>query len=606
MRAARFAFATVLTLLATGLGAASCAGSDSINTGGGGNGTGAGQGTGAGSGTGAGHGTGANGPIPTEICLLHNCSSDVECAACSNGKTTCLVEEHRCVACNSGSTGGCPSGQQCSSWGNCVEESAPECTTDNGVPTITCNENKDCAGCDPRHQICDPAAHKCVACTGNDTTECQSTETCNGGDCVPKCPSTCESDGDCSECGGPGAEAHACNNNRCSTCSPTIGCDGSSSCGEHGTCEEPCGTVGAPKGECATDADCMGCDGSATKCHVPIGGGKGKCGPSATGCSDLGEGVAVLPDPFDKVTNLCSNDSDCASVGIELNVGKILRDLTGWDQIHDANLSYPMHACASVQILDDKSCGVCVPCKVDSDCQNLNIDQIAGDAFGPLGAIASAFLLDQIFGDEDHQIHMYCETVVGEYGVCVPCPGLLNDCSVGGGTEPEPCHNKCDAGAPLDPVSCGDPCVAAVCAMDAYCCDSKWDHLCVSEVLDYCGKACESCHHEDKGGHDKCEAGGPLATDCSDCVASICGDAEHPAVRPECCGENGGSWDQECINLIPQYCEEPYWCSNQCHYALDCPDGQGCSLETFTCGQCTSTAECWNGEVCNNGSCVPE
>ena len=37
----------------------------------------------------------------------------------------------------------------------------------------------------------------------------------------------------------------------------------------------------------------------------------------------------MLPAPFDKVTNLCSTDIDCASVGIDLNVGAILRDITG-------------------------------------------------------------------------------------------------------------------------------------------------------------------------------------------------------------------------------------------------------------------------------------
>src|SRR5262245_15861911 len=54
------------------------------------------------------------------ICLLHNCNSDAECSACTEGRTTCLVAEHRCVACDAATGTGCPEGQECSSWGKCV------------------------------------------------------------------------------------------------------------------------------------------------------------------------------------------------------------------------------------------------------------------------------------------------------------------------------------------------------------------------------------------------------------------------------------------------------------------------------------------------------
>ncbi|MFT3770737.1 MAG: hypothetical protein QM820_35385 [Minicystis sp.] len=572
MTLARFTFAALLTLATGALGAASCAKSDPVNN------------TGGAGGNGGNNGGSSNngGALPTSICLLHNCSADIECEACGDGKNTCLVSEHRCVACDTGNNGGCPDGQVCSSWGNCAPPDVT-CPTDNGVPTITCNANTDCAACDPAHQVCDPVAHKCVACTANDVSQCQSTDTCNGGDCAPKCPADCTSDADCSECGLNGHEAHFCNAHKCSECSPTAGCDGTLSCGPHGTCQEACGVSGAPTGDCASDADCKGCDGSANTCHVPIGGGKGKCGPNASGCSDLGNGVAVLPSPFDKVTNLCSNDMDCANVGIDLNVGKILRDLTGFEQIHDAEIMYPMHACASVQITDDKSCGVCVPCKVDSDCQNLDIDQFAGQAFGPLGAIASAFLLDQIFGDNDHQIHMYCETVAGDYGACVPCPGLLNDCSVG--TPPDnngnPCHDECQTGGPLG-LQCGT-CAIAVCEHDPYCCTGQWDRTCTEEVGSYCDKACEQCGQSDMGGHNKCQTGGALKETCSPCVEAIC------QASPDCCMS---SWDQNCIDQVPQYCEKAYLCQGQCNDPAQCSNGDGC-LADYTCGPCVADYDCF-------------
>lgn len=589
MRAIRFAFAVATSLLFAGLSAASCADSTPIDGTGGDGGSGASHSTGSGAGTGTGNG----GALPTSICLLHNCSSDIECEACTNGKTTCLVEEHRCVACNAGSSGGCPEGEKCSSWGNCAPETAT-CPTDNGVPTITCNQDSDCAACDPAHQICDPVAHKCVSCVSGNTSECQSNDTCLFGDCAPKCPESCTDDVDCAECGSPGAEAHFCNAHRCSSCSSTgEGCEPGLVCTEHGTCEATCGVANAPQGDCQSDSDCAGCEVGANKCHVPIGGGKGTCGPLATGCSDLGNGVAVLPSPFDKVTNLCSNDTDCSNISLDLNVGKILRDLTGFEQIHDAVIKYPMHACASVSILD-KSCGVCVPCKVDSDCQNLNIDEFAGQAFGPLGAIGSAFLLDQIFGNDEHVIHMYCETVVSEYGVCVPCPGLLNDCSVGelppdNGNQ---CHDVCTLGEALRPAC--DSCVANVCMVDPFCCTTEWDQFCADEVGSYCSKVCETCGQSDQGGHDKCQTGGPLQTSCSPCVWSICQADE------SCCTSN---WSQNCIDYVPQYCEPAYLCQGQCNSADQCTGGSGC-LADYTCGPCVADYDCFP-KTCdtNSGQC---
>src|SRR5262249_49175462 len=63
------------------------------------------------------------------ICLLHNCDSDAECASCSDGRNTCLVAQHRCVACDSATGTGCPDGEYCSSFGSCVPN-GQTCTTD--------------------------------------------------------------------------------------------------------------------------------------------------------------------------------------------------------------------------------------------------------------------------------------------------------------------------------------------------------------------------------------------------------------------------------------------------------------------------------------------
>lgn len=535
-------------LVAPLLAFAACAGSDAVppNEGSGSAATTGTGGSGDPGGTGGtGNGSGGAGGGDPAICLLHNCDSDAECAGCSDGRTTCLVAEHRCVACDADSGTGCPEGQVCSSWGNCVPEGL-ECPTDvHGTPQISCTKSADCAACDPMHQVCDPATKTCVACTPNDTSACQSTDLCIDNKCSPRCPPSCNVDNDCAKCGSEGNEAHACNAHKCAECSPTYACPAGKICSPQGVCIAKCGFDA--KGTCSTDDDCANCGADAKDCHTPINGGDGKCGPSANGCSDLGKGVVVLPEPWSQVTNACSNDADCDGIGIEFNVGKMLRDLTGLDEIDDANIEYGMNVCADITVgigESSLSCGICVPCKVDSDCEPIDVDQVAAEAFGPIGSVAAALLLDQVFGPNDHKVQMYCQTVAGDYGVCAPCPGIVYACGIGsggGGGSGKCDHDACESGGPLDP-SCDD-CTEQVCAIDSYCCETAWDSLCVSEVEQYCAVTCDGpppgCEH------DECVEGNPLAPDCSSCAEAVC------AADPYCCETE---WDATCILEVEQEC----------------------------------------------------
>lgn len=503
-------------------------------------GGGAGQG---GQGQGGGQG-GAGAGTVDGVCILHNCTEDAHCGGCSDGRTSCLVEPGettgRCVACNADTGTGCPEGQECSSFGNCVPVGL-DCTTDDtGAPQIACTSSGDCAACDPLHQVCDTSTQRCVACTENDTAECQSTDICVDNQCTPACATDCTADNDCGQCGG----AKACNNHKCSECSATYACPSGEHCNlQTGTCEQNCGDPTAP-GVCDSDADCAGCVGGQTECHQPINGGAGTCGPAATGCSQLGaDGALALPEPYNEITNTCSTDANCAGVGITYNVGKALRDLLGTDEIlgqpiGDANVEYGMNACASIT-LAEVSCGVCVPCRVDDDCQDISLDQVSSQLFPGVGGVVVAFLFDQIFGPGDHSLHMYCESVAAGYGVCVPCPGLVNDCApgtVGGGNGT--CDHPADQpGTPLDP-SC-DTCAEEVCSFDTYCCETEWDDVCVDEAAQTCGAA--NCH-------DECEEGAPLGATCSGCVVAVC------EVDPYCCET---AWDATCVSEVSDICDPP-------------------------------------------------
>jgi hypothetical protein len=79
--------------------------------------------------------------------------------------------------------------------------------------------------------------------------------------------------------------------------------------------------------------------------------------------------------------------------------------------------------------------------------------------------------------------------------------------------------------------------------MDAYCCTTNWDGVCVGEASSTCGLVCNG------GGcaHDKCVEGGPLTLGCDPCVMDIC------TFDSFCCTD---SWDAACVSEVFSVCFE--------------------------------------------------
>jgi hypothetical protein len=205
--------------------------------------------------------------------------------------------------------------------------------------------------------------------------------------------------------------------------------------------------------------------------------------------------------------------------------------------IGDAFVQYPMNVCGAIT-LADVSCGVCVPCREDVDCADIDIDALAGQLFPGVGGALLAFVFDQIFGTEEHKLYMYCESVAAGYGVCLPCPGLLNDCAESGGGGGGSCSHSTDTiGGPLDP-SCG-PCEAEVCGFDSYSCTPEWDQVCVDEAADNCGSG--DCH-------DECDTGAPMGAECGSCAGDVCASDSY------CCTT---SWDSLCVDAAAMICGSP-------------------------------------------------
>ncbi|MCA9593967.1 MAG: hypothetical protein KC776_11670 [Myxococcales bacterium] len=579
--------------------------------------SGSGGGSGDGGGLGGQSGNGGSAANGSGICLLNNCHSDGECDGCTYGRNKCKLDENRCVACDPTANTGCAPGETCTSFGICAPEEAT-CPTDaQGEPTVTCSANKDCVACDPMHQICDTTTGKCQACTEQDKSACLGSDKCAEGKCEQKCPLSCTTDSECGACETAGKKLDACNGHQCAECSDTKPCGAGLEC-EKGNCVKPCGQQGSPTagGDCTTDAECYGCGNTNSTekwtCKYPINNGThGTCTVPAQGCEDVG-GVA-LPAPFNSATNLCSTDGNCAGVTADIDVGKLIKDLVGSDELNlgikkvklnDAVLSYPMPKCASINLIDDKKCGLCVPCKTDADCKPIDLDPVVNDLFAgdPLAQIAAAFLMDQLFGKgEKHQLHMQCQPVAAGYGACIPCSNPTKGCGAGsqGSSTTGKCdHDTCTEGGPL--LSACSLCSTAICTVDPYCCSSGWDALCVKAATAVCPGGCGTSN--DPCPHDACDEGAALSRACSSCSKVVCDQ------DPFCCNTENGTWDSLCVEKAAGLVE----CSNQCFTgtcshsecvtgeALGGQKGVGCS--TCSGAVCAQDKSCC--ETSWGGNCV--
>jgi hypothetical protein len=103
-------------------------------------------------------------------------------------------------------------------------------------------------------------------------------------------------------------------------------------------------------------------------------------------------------------------------------------------------------------------------------------------------------------------------------GSCGTC-GAGQTCSAGtcmGGTS-SCSHPICSTGTKL--TSSCDACATQICAADSYCCNTSWDSICVGEVSSVCNQSCG-------GGtcaHSLCSTGTKLTSTCDSCAATICG-----------------------------------------------------------------------------------
>ncbi len=111
-------------------------------------------------------------------------------------------------------------------------------------------------------------------------------------------------------------------------------------------------------------------------------------------------------------------------------------------------------------------------------------------------------------------------------------------------------HDMCATGGTLK-SNC-DPCVNQICSADSYCCSTKWDSQCVSEVGSICNKTCGGTGGSGGSGgststcsHSICSSGTKLTSSCDTCAQTIC------AYDPYCCSTK---WDSQCVGEVGSFC----------------------------------------------------
>ena len=127
-------------------------------------------------------------------------------------------------------------------------------------------------------------------------------------------------------------------------------------------------------------------------------------------------------------------------------------------------------------------------------------------------------------------------------GVC-ESGGMGSGSGSGSGGGDTCSHSTCTAGTKLTD-NC-DTCVGEICAVDSYCCDTKWDATCISEVSSVCSST--TCSGGTTCAHAICAAGTKLKASCDTCATDIC------SQDPYCCSTK---WDSVCVGEVGSICGE--------------------------------------------------
>jgi hypothetical protein len=437
----------------------------------------------------------------------------------------------------------------------------------------TCTEGSICTLSGNIHGVC--TSGTCTGCAADAT--CSATTAYGTGyiclqgtrDCVQ---GTCHNNGDC---GGK-----ICNSSHtCQACATAANC--SAAYGTGYVCQTSAGTC--VQGTCGSNADCGGggiCNASST-C---VG-----CGTSDPACaSAYGNGFICVSGAC--VTGTCHKGTDCtATAGQVCNASHTCAscsDDTGCQASYTDGRICVGNSCVIGNCHDNTGCSngqicvsnSCVPCSADGQCASGQLCLSGGCTTGNCRAAADC-----------NNTAKVCTG--NSCGACA----LSSDCTAAYGSDHVCNSGSCVAGNCLGNSDCAAsgllcgslaPFVCGACAGDADCTTAYGaGHICNSGVC-----VTGSCH-------DSAGCGAGQVCDLSSHTCSGCGSA--PAGDAACQGDAryGSTY----------ICQGNACIVGNCHTAATCNNtAQVCN--SFTCGGCSSTADCTNAyganHVCTGGACV--
>ncbi|MCH8821871.1 MAG: hypothetical protein IH984_00030 [Planctomycetes bacterium] len=128
---------------------------------------------------------------------------------------------------------------------------------------------------------------------------------------------------------------------------------------------------------------------------------------------------------------------------------------------------------------------------------------------------------------------------------CLDCTGDASLCG-------DPDAGSCFV-SNASPFCASVGCCNTVCAVDPFCCNTRWDQQCANEALDLCG----NCGEPDSGGCLQINDN-PGCSD-SECCAIVC------MFDPFCCISN---WDLQCTNEAAEFCSLVSVANDVCEDAI--------------------------------------
>ncbi len=181
------------------------------------------------------------------------------------------------------------------------------------------------------------------------------------------------------------------------------------------------------------------------------------------------------------------------------------------------------------------------------------------------------------------------------------CGGNCGSCPEGASCTDGACHGGPGCQVEEGPGCGGCNCEACVCEIDAYCCDTQYDDICVGLCISDCG-GCPTDPVEGCG--DGACAGGETCTTCpADCgceAGFTCkdGTCEEATCEVDCTGKDCG--DDGCGGSCGDCAEGEACVAGQCGACVPACDGKDCGDDGCgaTCGACDAGFQCSEG-ICS-------